>query len=123
MKQLPLNYQSANQPHYSAGVIHNGMVYVSGQLAVDEKGMVIEGGIREHTLQALKNMQSVLRMAGTDIDHVVRCRVYTSDLSRWGEINEVYSKFFGEIKPARTVVPTNELHYGSLVEIEATAYL
>ena len=124
MKELEIEYNSTLGPHYSAAVIHCGMVYVSGQLAMDpETGKIVSGGIREHTWQALNNLKAVLARAKTDPSHVVRCRVYTSDLSNWEEINAVYREFFGKTKPARTIVPTRELHFGSLVEIEATAYL
>lgn len=124
MKELEIEYRTALGPHYSAAVIHGGMVYVSGQLAIDSAtGKIVAGGIREHTWQALNNLKAVLARAKTDPSHVVQCRVYTSDLSNWEEINAVYREFFGNTRPARTIVPTRELHYGSLVEIEATAYL
>lgn len=124
MTELEIQYSTALDPHYSAAVIHGGMVYVSGQLAVDPAtGKVVSGGIQEHTRQALDNLKAVLARAKTDPSHVVQCRVYTSNLANWEAINSVYREFFGETKPARTIVPTRELHYGSLVEIEATAYL
>ena len=124
MKEIPIEYETSLSPHYSAAVVHDGLVYVSGQLAIDNaSGKVVDGGVEEHTLQALRNLQRVLERSGTDISHVLQCRIYTSGVENWGKINQVYREFFGEHRPARTIVPTRELHLGSLVEIEATAYL
>lgn len=107
---------------YSPAVAYNGILYISGQLPlVPETGKVAEGGVREHARQALENMDEVLREAGVPREHVIQCRVYTSDVSYWDEINVEYVKFFGGHRPARVVVPTGPLHYGSLVEIEALA--
>ena len=107
---------------YSPGVVYNGLLYISGQLPlVPETGKVAEGGVREHARQALANMDEVLREAGVPRENVIQCRVYTSDVSYWDEINLEYTEFFGAHRPARVVVPTGPLHYGSLVEIEALA--
>lgn len=107
---------------YSPGVVYNGLLYISGQLPlVPETGKVAEGGVREHARQALANMDEVLKGAGVPRENVIQCRVYTSDVSYWDEINLEYTEFFGAHRPARVVVPTGPLHYGSLVEIEALA--
>ncbi len=107
---------------YSPGVIHQGILYVSGQLAlVPETGKVPEGGVREHARQALANLDEVLRCAGVPKEQVLQCRIYTPDVSWWDEINMEYTAYFGDHRPARVVVPTGPLHYGSLVEIEAMA--
>ncbi len=88
--------------HYSQGVVHNGTLYVSGQLPVDPRtGERTLGSIEEQTQQALENV--------------------AADIDLWGRVNEVYTTFFGEHRPARAVVPTNELHYGFQIEIEAVA--
>ena len=109
---------AANSP----GVIHNGILYVSGQLAlVPETGCVPEGGIHAHAAQALRNLDEVLCAAGVPRECVLQCRIYTPDVAYWDSINEEYVKYFGEHRPARVVVPSGPLHYGSLVEIEALA--
>jgi len=108
--------------HYSAGVIHNGLLYVSGQLSVDPAtGAVPSGGVAVETRQALANLEAVLTAANVSKTDVIQCRVYTPDVAYWSEINTVYANFFGDHKPARCVVPTTQLHYGCLVEIEAVA--
>ena len=108
--------------HYAQAVVHNGLVYVSGQLPVDPaSGEVRLGSIEEQAEQALKNVAAILRAAGSDPGHVLKTTVYVSDISLWGRVNAVYVAFFGDHRPARAVVPTRELHYGFQVEIEAVA--
>lgn len=107
---------------YSPGVIYGGILYISGQLPLNpETGKVVEGGVRDHAKQALANLDQVLRGAGVSRERVIQCRVYTSDIAYWDEINMEYVEFFGSHRPARVVVPTGPLHFGSLVEIEALA--
>ena len=108
--------------HYAQAVVHNGLVYVSGQLPVDPaSGEVRLGSIEEQAEQALKNVAAILRAAGSDPGHVLKTTVYVSDISLWGRVNAVYVAFFGDHRPARAVVPTRELHDGFQVEIEAVA--
>lgn len=115
------NSKKRNAP-YTPGVIHGGILYISGQLALNpETGKVPDGGVREHARQALLNMDEVLRAAGVPKENVIQCRVYTSNVEYWDDINVEYVRYFGAHRPARVVVPTGPLHYGSLVEIEAVA--
>jgi len=108
--------------HYAQAVVHNGVVYVSGQLAVDPKtGEKRLGSIEEQTQQALENVAAILQAAGSGVDHVLKTTVYVADISLWGRVDTVYAEFFGHHRPARAVVPTKELHHGFLVEIEAIA--
>ena len=120
----PILTPNAPKPggHYSQAIVHNGLVYVSGQLAVDpETGERRLGSTEEQTEQALRNVAAVLEAAGSGIDLVLKTTVYVSDIELWGQVNEVYAEFFGEHRPARAVVPTRDLHYGFQVEIEAVA--
>ena len=113
-----------SKAHYSSAVVHNGIVYVSGQLPMDsETGQPVEGGIEEHTRAALQSLSQVLETAGSSKEKVLRTTAYIADVSLWGKVNEVYAEFFGDHKPARTVVPTTELHYGCLIEIDAVAFV
>ncbi len=116
------DFKGENKGHYSAGVISNGMLYVSGQLSLNpDTREVCTGDIRDHTRQALDNVERVLKAAGVSRENVVFCRVYTPDTKYWGPINEVYAEFFGNHKPGRVIVSTTTLHFGCLVEIEAMA--
>lgn len=122
MKKINTKYSTRDGGHYSPGVIHNGLLYVSGQLSVNpETSEKPSGDIEEETKQALANLKHVLEAAGVSKDEVIQCRLYTPDVGYWPEINKVYADFFGEHKPSRVVVPSNELHGGCLVEIEAVA--
>ena len=110
--------------HYSPAIASHGMLYISGQLPIDHAtGKLAVGGAAEQTRTALENLERVLTAAGVTKESVVLCRVYVPDVALWDEVNAVYAAFFGEHKPARVIVPTNALHHGALVEIEATAEL
>lgn len=116
------NRNPENRGHYSAGVISRGILYVSGQLAVDPlSGSVPAGGIDVHVRQALANVDWVLSEAGLTRNTILLCRVYITNLADWDVVNRVFASFFGDHKPARVVVPVTGLHFGSLVEIEALA--
>ena len=126
MKMIDVDSEAKrkSRAHYSSAVVHEGIVYVSGQLPMDpDKGAPVEGSIEVQTRQALQNLQDVLHAAGTSKEKVLRTTAYLQDVSLWGRVNEVYAEFFGNHRPARTVVPTTELHYGCLIEIDAIAHL
>lgn len=108
--------------HYSQAVVHNGVVYVAGQLAIvaGQKEHRV-GSIAEQTEQTLRNVQSILRAAGSDLDRVLQMTIYISDISLWSEVNATYVKVMGEHRPARAVVPVKDLHYGYQIEIQAIA--
>lgn len=122
MQFVKTEYSGKGVSHYSAGVIHNGLLYVSGQVSKNPAtGSVPEGGIIPETRQALLNLEAVLTAAGVKKTDVIQCRVYTPDMDYWDDINAVYAEFFGSHKPARCIIPTTRLHFGCLVEIEAIA--
>jgi 2-iminobutanoate/2-iminopropanoate deaminase len=122
MKAISTNNAPQPAGHYAQAVIHNNMIYVSGQLPIDpqhsEKKL---GPIEEQTEQALNNLANILRAANSDITQVIKTTVYISDIHLWKRVNDVYARFFGTHRPARVVVPTRELHYGYQIEIEAIA--
>jgi 2-iminobutanoate/2-iminopropanoate deaminase len=114
----------APQPagHYSQAIIHNGIVYVSGQLPIaPETGQKILGSIEEQTQQVLKNISAILDAADSNLNRVLKTTVYVADITLWDKVNEVYSNFFGNHRPARCVVPTKELHFGFKIEMDAIA--
>lgn len=122
MEPIHTEYSKNGKGHYVPGMIHNDTLYISGQLSLNlDTGKIVEGGIAAETKKALSNMELVLNEAGLTKEDVVMVRLYTSDVENWNVINDEYSKYFGDHKPARAVVPTRELHYGCLVEIEAVA--
>jgi 2-iminobutanoate/2-iminopropanoate deaminase len=120
----PISTENAPTPagHYSQGMIHEGLVFVSGQLPIDPaSGQPRVGSIEEQTKLAIENVASVLEAAGSGLDRVIKTTVYVSDVDLWARVNAVYAQCFGEHRPARAVVPTRELHFGCQVEIEAVA--
>jgi 2-iminobutanoate/2-iminopropanoate deaminase len=108
--------------HYSQGIVYNGLVFVSGQLSIDPAtGDKKLGSIEEQTEQALKNVLEIVKAAGSSLERILKVTIYVSDINLWGAVNEVYARFMGSHRPARAVIPTRDLHYGFLIEIEAVA--
>ena len=108
--------------HYSQGIVHNGVVYVAGQLpmAPGSSDRTV-GSMAQQTEQTLRNVEAVLKAAGSGLDKVLQMTIYVSDISLWGDVNVAYARIMGEHKPARAVVPVKELHYGYQIEIQAIA--
>jgi 2-iminobutanoate/2-iminopropanoate deaminase len=108
--------------HYSQAVVHNGLVFVSGQLSIDpHTGEKKLGSIEEQTEQALTNVHEILKAAGSDWDRVLKMTVFVADINLWEAVNKVYMRVLGEHRPARAVIPCGPLHYRFLIEIEAVA--
>ena len=108
--------------HYSQAVVHNELVYLSGILPITATGQKLaEATIAEQTDQVLANLDAILKAAGSKRENVLKVTVFVSDISMWGTINQVYAKFFGDHRPARSVVPCSLLHYGFGIELEAIA--
>ena len=108
--------------HYSQALVANGFVFVSGQLPIKPGGgREIPAGIEAQTRQALFNVDAILRAANSGLDRVVSVTVYVTDISNWPEVNRVYADVFGQHRPARVVAVSPQLHFGSLVEIQAVA--
>lgn len=108
--------------HYSQAMVHQGLVYVAGQLPIrPHTGEKCLGSIEEQTELVLANLQAILEAAGSNLNQVLKVTIYVADISLWGRINAVYARVFGDHKPARAVVPVPELHYGFLLELEAIA--
>jgi 2-iminobutanoate/2-iminopropanoate deaminase len=108
--------------HYSQGIVHNGVVYVAGQLPIDPKDRNKPiGSIEEQTERTLRNVEAILVAAGSGLDRVLQMTIYISDIELWGGVNAAYSRIMGSHKPARAVVPVKDLHYGYQIEIQAIA--
>jgi 2-iminobutanoate/2-iminopropanoate deaminase len=118
--------QTPNAPapagHYSQAIVHDGLVYVSGQLPIEPgTNRHVTDSIESQTDQALRNVSAIVLAAGSSLDQVIRCTVYVSDVALWPRVNATYAKVFGNHRPARTVVPCGTLHHGFQVEIDAIA--
>jgi 2-iminobutanoate/2-iminopropanoate deaminase len=108
--------------HYSQAKVWQGVAYVAGQLPIDPlTGRKEVGTIEEQTAQVIRNIEAVLSAAGSDLSKILRVTVYISDIELWGHVNQVYSQLMGDNRPARTVVPVNQLHYGFQIEMDVIA--
>ena len=108
--------------HYSQAVVYNGLVFVSGQLAIDpQTGQRLTGSIEEQTEQCLKNIAAILESSSSGLNRVLKMTIYISDIELWGPVNSVYARIMGEHRPARAVVPVKDLHYGFKIEIGVIA--
>ena len=105
---------------YSPAIKAAGLVFVSGQLPVDQSGSMPEG-VADQTRQCLENMKNLLAAAGVGLDSVVKCTVFITNMGEFGTMNEAYAEFFPETPPARSTVEVSRLARGALVEIEAIA--
>lgn len=108
--------------HYSQAVTYDGLIFVSGQLPINPAtGEKLLGPVEEQTEQCLKNIDEILKAAGSGLGRVLKMTIYVSDMESWSGVNEVYERLLGEHRPARAVVGVKELHYGFKIEIEAIA--
>lgn len=108
--------------HYSQAVVHGGFVFISGQLPVRPgTGEKIHGSIQEQTTVVLENIRAIVHAAHSDLHHIVKVTIYIAGIDLWSGVNEVYADFFGEHRPARTIVPVSGLHHGFLIEVDAIA--
>lgn len=107
---------------YSQALIAGDLVFVSGQVPLDPaSGEMAPGPFSNHVRQVLRNVEAVLRAAGSDKDRVVKATVFLTDMGRFAELNEVYAEFFGAHRPARSAVQVAALPRGAEVEIEVVA--
>ena len=107
---------------YSQGIIANGFLYTAGQIPLDPtSGKLVDGGIVEQTNRVMQNIQEVLSAAGVGWNEVVKTTVYLNDLSNFPTVNDVYGKWLGDARPARSTVQVTALPRGALVEIDAIA--
>jgi 2-iminobutanoate/2-iminopropanoate deaminase len=107
---------------YSQAIQANGFIFLSGQTPLDPATeQLVDGGIAEQTGRVLKNLEAVLKAAGSSLDKVVRCGVFLKDMNDFAAMNEVYGRFFRSNPPARTTVQAARLPKDCLVEIDAIA--
>jgi reactive intermediate/imine deaminase len=107
--------------HYSQCIEHNGILYLSGQLPIIKETKSIPSTIEEQTILVLKNVETILNEAGSNKNNILQVRIYISDIKLWDKVNNGYIRFFENHKPVRCIIPTRELHFGCLIEIEVTA--
>lgn len=113
---------AAPRGHYSHATRGAGLVFVSGQLPVAPDGKLLnEAPFEAQARQVLENVGAALRGAGSSVERLLQVRVYITDIEQWPAFNALYADWAGTARPARAVVPVPCLHYGCLLEVEATA--
>lgn len=109
---------------YSQAVKANGLLFVSGQVALDPKtGEFLAGDIRQQTERVLENVKGIVEAGGSNLSHVVKTTVFLKDMNDFAAMNEVYGKFFAAAPPARATVQVARLPKDAFVEIEVIAAL
>lgn len=127
MAHLPI--QAANLPKpvgpYSPGMGFERLIFVSGQGATDPAtGKLVADDVASQTAQCLENIRTILRAGGSDLQHVLRCGVFLLDMKTFNDMNAVYSRVFGDHRPARTTIQAAGLPgEGLRVEIDCIAYI
>lgn len=108
--------------HYSQAIKHGDFIFISGQLPVTpSSGEKVLGPIEDQTRLVLQNLVAIAHAGGSDMNHIAKITVYIADIELWSKVNDVYTEFFGEHKPARVIVPVSTLHHGFLIEMDAVA--
>jgi 2-iminobutanoate/2-iminopropanoate deaminase len=108
---------------FSAAVVANGMIYLSGQIGVDSMGKLAPGGIGPETKLALENVRALLAQQGATMSDVVKCTVFLADIQEWAAMNAVYMTFFPKNPPARSAFGTSGIALNGRVEIECLAVM
>jgi 2-iminobutanoate/2-iminopropanoate deaminase len=109
---------------YSQAIRAGDFLFVSGQIPLDPAtGTLVAGGIREQTHRVLKNLDAILRAAGTSFNRVVKTTVYLSDMAEFAAVNAIYAEYFPAPAPARATIEAARLPRDVKVEIDLIAYL
>lgn len=107
---------------YSQAIKAGGLIFASGQIPLDPATMqMVEGDIGRQTKRVLENLKAVLAAAGSSLERVVKTTVYLADMGDFAAMNEVYGRYFGATKPARSTVEAARLPRDARVEIDVIA--
>jgi len=106
---------------YSQAIEANGLIYTSGQIALDTTGEIVAGDVANQTHQVMKNLFYVLEEAGAHFNDVIKTTIFLVDMKDFDEVNAIYAHYFGTHRPARSTVAVRSLPKDALVEIECIA--
>lgn len=106
---------------YNQAIKHQGIIYVSGQIALDPKGILHNATIEEETHQVISNLKAILIAGGSSLDQVIKCSIFLTDMDSFGKINTIYGQYFGTNSPARETVEVSRLPKNVSIEISCIA--
>lgn len=110
--------------HYSTSVVSGSLVFTSGVLPIlNKETKETPETIEEQVELVLNTLESIINEYDLDRSDIIKTTAYISNGDDWGRVNQVYASFFGDHKPARSIIPVSELHYGAKIEVEAIAQL
>jgi len=126
MKKEIINCKKAPAPigPYSQAVSFNGMLFISGQIALDvDTGSLVDGDIKAESEQVMKNLQAILLKSNSGFSHVLKTSIFLSNMDDFAAVNEVYAKFFKDTPPARETIAVSTLPMNVNVEISMIAVI
>ena len=124
MKSILSNGAAPAIGPYSQGIQAGQILFISGQIPLDPSdSQLVSGGIKPQTHRVLKNLGAILKTAGVSFEHVVRTTVFLTDLQDFEAMNEIYSRYFSNVAPARSTVQVSALPKSAMIEIDAIAII
>lgn len=122
MHQLKTDHAPAAIGPYAQAVVANGFLFSAGQIALDPAtGQMTDGDISTQTERVMQNLQAVLESAGLGWRDVVKTTVYLHDMAHFPVVNEIYGRWIGDARPARSTVQVTALPRGGLIEVDLVA--
>ncbi|WP_255702368.1 RidA family protein [Peptoniphilus sp. KCTC 25270] len=121
MNTIHTNNAPAAIGPYSQGMVVGDLVFTSGQIPADPATGELKTEIKEATKQSLENVKAILQESGSSLDKVIKVSIFITNMDDFSSVNEVYSEYFSEHKPARSCVAVKTLPKNSIIEIEAIA--
>jgi 2-iminobutanoate/2-iminopropanoate deaminase len=121
MKKIHTNEAPAAIGPYSQGIVSGSLFFSSGQIPLTKDGVLVEGDVKEQTHQVFRNLEAVLKEAGSSLEQVIKATVFIKDMNEFADVNEVYGTYFSDHKPARSCVEVARLPKDVKVEIEVIA--
>ncbi|MFR7835813.1 MAG: RidA family protein [Ezakiella sp.] len=107
---------------YVQGMVHDGLIFTSGQLPINPENGELVSDIEAAAKQSLTNVLEIVKEAGGKLENIIKVNIYVKDVNDFGNVNKVYEEFFGNHKPARSCVEVARLPKDGVIEIEAIAY-
>ena len=108
--------------HYSQAIVHQGIVYVAGQLPFDPRNPeVLPDNPEDQTRNVLENVRAILEAANSSLSNTLQMTIYVTDIGHWPAVNAAYAEIMGTHRPARVVVPVGTLRPGCILEVQAIA--